>query len=96
MSNRWWKGTLLLAILAMLAIACGDAEEEAPTTTQAPATTQAPTTTAAMVEEEPMVDLSVPPDEPKGGLIRIGATPVLRRPSVVVCGIDRDGHPDRS
>ena len=75
MSNRWWKGTLLLAILAMLAIACGDAEEEAPTTTQAPATTQAPTTTAAMVEEEPMVDLSVPPDEPKGGVIRIGATP---------------------
>ena len=73
MHNRWWKGTLLLAILAMLAIACGEAEEEeAPTTTQAPQTT---TTTAAMVEEEPMVDLSVPPDEPKGGVIRIGATP---------------------
>ena len=72
MRNRWWKGTLLLAILAMLAIACGDAEEEAPTTTQAPQTT---TTTEAMVEEEPMVDLSVAPDEPKGGVIRIGATP---------------------
>ena len=72
MRNRWWKGTLLLAVLAMLAIACGDAEEEAPTTTQAPQTT---TTTEAMVEEEPMVDLSVAPDEPKGGVIRIGATP---------------------
>ena len=99
MRNRWWKGTLLLAILAMLAIACGDAEEEAPATTQAPQTTA---TTAAMVEEEPMeeepmeeamdepmeeemdeepmeedmgIDLTVPPDEPKGGVIRIGATP---------------------
>lgn len=72
MRNRWWKGTVLLAILAMLAIACGDAEEEAPATTQAPQTT---TTTAAMVEEEPMADLSVAPDEPKGGVIRIGATP---------------------
>ena len=101
MRNRWWKGTLLLAILAMLAIACGEAEEEAPATTQAPQTT---TTAAAMVEEEPMeepmeeepmeeeameeeameeepmeedmgMDLTVPPDEPKGGVIRIGATP---------------------
>ncbi|MCE2529811.1 MAG: hypothetical protein J4G11_08075 [Acidimicrobiia bacterium] len=71
MRNRWWKGTLLLATLAMLAIACGDAEEEAPATTQPVQTT---TTTAAVVEE-PTVDLSVPPDEPKGGLIRIGATP---------------------
>ena len=115
MRNRWWKGTLLLAVLAMFTIACGGAEEAAETT-QAPqttATTAAPAAEESMeeesmeeesmeeetmeeetmeeetmeeetMEEESMEEesmgpdlshLTTTPDEPKGGVIRIGTTP---------------------
>ena len=60
MHNRWWKGTVFLAVLAIFAIACGGAEEAAETTQAA---------------AESSSQLATPPDEPKGGVIRIGATP---------------------
>ena len=102
MRNRWWKVISLLAVLSMLAAACGGDGDEPAETTQAPQTTAAAAAPAAddsmeeepmemeeeesmeMEEEEPMEEesmdsdlshLTAPPDEPKGGVIRIGATP---------------------
>ena len=57
MKNR--KALALIAILALIATACGGSDggsdEAEVTTTEAPATTEAPTTTAAPVASDPLV-----------------------------------------
>ncbi|MYJ15311.1 MAG: ABC transporter substrate-binding protein, partial [Acidimicrobiia bacterium] len=55
MSKRrsWVRVLVVLSVLALVATACGDGEEEAAETTAAP-TTAAPTTTAAPEPEEPI------------------------------------------
>ena len=80
--RRVWDRRLplvaVLTVMALVAAACGDDEPTQATTD--PATTAAiPTVardaTATTMAEEPMDDLSTPPDDGRGGVVRIGTTP---------------------
>ncbi|MDE0231340.1 MAG: hypothetical protein OXN93_03555, partial [bacterium] len=70
-TSALWLVTGLVAVLSLVAAACGDAEEEttttqasaAATTTQAPATTQAPTEPVAPVTQGPGGEEATPSGE---------------------------------